>query len=153
MGRVLGYIYTSIYYCSKSFPVLLHDVMVGGWIASWVSMLYYVLLSTAVVLPYCCCTGLWVGRSVISCRALLSCVHTGSWVCLFLFLPLYRPHAGIVKRVASDYYSGVLILSFTQKISFARVLCFNPYEGYRSVTPLDAARVNRTNLKNEAEHV
>ena len=28
-----------------------------------------------------------------------------------------------------------------------------PYEGYRSVTPLDVARVNRTNLKNEAEHV
>ena len=32
------------------------------------------------------------------------------------------------------------------KISFARVLpgVFYPYEGYRSVTPLDAARVNRT---------
>ena len=28
-----------------------------------------------------------------------------------------------------------------------------PYEGYRLVTPLDAARVNRTNLKNEAGHV
>ena len=35
MGRILVpiYLYTSIYYCSKSFPVLLHDVMVGGWIA------------------------------------------------------------------------------------------------------------------------
>ena len=55
MGRILGYIYTSIYYCYKSFPVLLHDVIVGGWIASWVSMLYYVLLyccSTAVLLLY-----------------------------------------------------------------------------------------------------
>ena len=30
---------------------------------------------------------------------------------------------------------------------------FYPYEGYRSVTPLDAARVNRTSLKIEAEHV
>ena len=70
---------------------------------------------TAVVLLYCCCTGLWVGRSVLSCRVLLSCVHTGSWVCLFIFLPLYRPRAGIVKRAASDYYSGVLILSFTEK--------------------------------------
>ena len=28
--------YTSIYYCCKSFPVLLHDVMVSGWIASYV---------------------------------------------------------------------------------------------------------------------
>ena len=56
MGRIQGYIYTSIYYCCKSFPVLLyHYVMVGGWIASWVSMLYYVLLyccSTAVLLLY-----------------------------------------------------------------------------------------------------
>ena len=33
----MGHIYTSIYYCcNKSFPVLLHDVMVGGWIASYV---------------------------------------------------------------------------------------------------------------------
>ena len=31
MGKIPGYIYTSIYYCCKSFPVLLHDVM-GGWI-------------------------------------------------------------------------------------------------------------------------
>ena len=31
MGRILAYIYTSVYYyCCKSFPVLLHDVMVGG---------------------------------------------------------------------------------------------------------------------------
>ena len=29
MGRILGYIYTSSYYCCKSFPVLLHDVIVG----------------------------------------------------------------------------------------------------------------------------
>ena len=36
MGRIVGYIYTSIYYCCKSFSVLLHDVMVGGWIASYV---------------------------------------------------------------------------------------------------------------------
>ena len=32
----LGHIYTSIYYCCKSCPVLLHDDMVGGWIASYV---------------------------------------------------------------------------------------------------------------------
>ena len=129
--------------------------MVGGWIASWVSMLHYVLLycCTAVVLLYCCCTGLWVRRLVLSCRVLLSCVHTGSWVCLFLFLPIYRPRAGIVKRAASDYYSGVLILSFTKKKNVRACSVFHPYEGYRSVTPLDAARVNRTNLKNEAEHV
>ena len=33
---VVGYVYTSIYYCCKSFPVLFHDVMVGEWIASYV---------------------------------------------------------------------------------------------------------------------
>ena len=49
--------YTSIYYCCKSFPVLLyHNVIVGGWVASWVS------------LPYCRCKGLWVGILVLSCR-------------------------------------------------------------------------------------
>ena len=36
MGKILAYIYTSIYYCCKSFAVLLHDVMVGDWIASYV---------------------------------------------------------------------------------------------------------------------
>ena len=36
LGRIVGYIYISIYNCSKSFRVLLHDVMVGGWIASYV---------------------------------------------------------------------------------------------------------------------
>ena len=36
----------------------------------------------------------------------------------------------------------LLILSFTQNIVRACSM-FHPYEGYRSVTPLDAARVNR----------
>ena len=76
-----------------------------------------------------------------------------TWVCLFLFLPVYRPRTGIVKRAASDYYSGVLILSFTKKKFVRACSMFYPYEGYRSVIPLDAARVRRTNLKNEAEHV
>ena len=69
-----------------------------------------------------------------------------------------RPRARIVKRAASDYYlvlrnTLVLILSFTKKKIIRACCMFYPYEGYRPVTPLDAARVNRTNLKNEAEHV
>ena len=89
--------YTSIYYCCKSFAVLLYH-MVGGCIASCVSPMYYVLL-------YCCSTGLWVGRSVRSCGVLLSCVHTGSWVnfSFFFFLPLYRSRAGIVQHTTSRY--------------------------------------------------
>ena len=33
-----------------------------------------------------------------------------------------------------------------------RVLYVYPYEGYRSVTPLDAARVNRTIFHNHSVH-
>ena len=78
MGRIQGYIYTSTL-CSitvKSFAVLLyHNVMVGGWIASWVSLLYYVLLyccSTAVLL-LCRVVGGWMG-SFLSCVAVV-CTH------------------------------------------------------------------------------
>ena len=44
-----------------------------------------------------------------------------------------------------------LILSFTQNIVRACSM-FYPYEGYRSVTPLDAARVNRTIFHNHSVH-
>ena len=44
-----------------------------------------------------------------------------------------------------------LILSFTQNIVRACSM-FYPYEGYRSVTPLDAARVNRTIFDNHSVH-
>ena len=80
-----------------------------------------------------------------------------SGFCLFLFLPLYRPRAGIVKRAAInsdyDYYSRNINAQFHKKKNVHACSMLYPYEGYRSVTPLDAARVNRTNLKNEAEHV
>ena len=41
MVLIVRYVYTSIYYCCKSFPVLLHDVMVGEWIASYVFILLF----------------------------------------------------------------------------------------------------------------
>ena len=44
-----------------------------------------------------------------------------------------------------------LILSFTQNIVHACSM-FYPYEGYKSVTPLDAARVNRTIFHNHYVH-
>ena len=47
MVPIVGYIYTSIYYCCKSFPVLLHDVMVGGWIASYVFIFIFGLGAAA----------------------------------------------------------------------------------------------------------
>ena len=45
----------------------------------------------------------------------------------------------------------LLILSFTQNIVRACSM-FYPHEGYRSVTPLDAARVNRTIFDNHYMH-
>ena len=45
----------------------------------------------------------------------------------------------------------LLILSFTQNI-VRPCSMFYPYEGYRSVTPLDAARVNRTIFHNHSVH-
>ena len=45
----------------------------------------------------------------------------------------------------------LLILSFTQNI-VRPCSMFYPYEGYRSVTPLDAARVNRTIFHNHFVH-
>ena len=45
----------------------------------------------------------------------------------------------------------LLILSFTQNIVRACSM-FYPYEGYGSVTPLDAARVNRTIFRNNSVH-
>ena len=125
-GWILAHIYIHLSTTAVS-PFLYCFTMswwVGGSLRGFQCCTTY--CCTAVVLLYCCCTGLWVGRSVLSCRVLLSCVHTGSWVCLFLLLPLYRPRAGTVKRAASDYYSGVLILCFTKKNkSFARVYVFS----------------------------
>ena len=44
-----------------------------------------------------------------------------------------------------------LVLSFTQNMVRACSM-FYAYEGYRSVTPLDAARVNRTIFHNHSVH-
>ena len=45
----------------------------------------------------------------------------------------------------------LFILSFTQNVVRACSM-FYPYEGYRSVTPLDAASVNRTIFHNHSVH-
>ena len=45
----------------------------------------------------------------------------------------------------------MLILSFTQNIVRACSMLY-PYEGYRSVAPLDAAKVNRTIFHNHCVH-
>ena len=55
------YIHTPIYYCCRSVPVLLHDVMVGEWIASCVFILFFgpsvllLLLRAAAAAACCCC--------------------------------------------------------------------------------------------------
>ena len=72
-------------------------------------------------------------------------------------------------RGTSDTFVGVLILSFVIWFLWTKAtlwllirsftkknvrVCsmFYPYEGYRSVTPLDAARVNRTISHNHSVH-
>ena len=44
---IVGYIYTSIYYCCKSFPVLLHDVMWVSGSLRTCSFLFFGLGATA----------------------------------------------------------------------------------------------------------
>ena len=48
-------------------------------------------------------------------------------------------------------YDMIINTQFTQNIGRAYSM-FYPYEGYRSVTPLDAARVNRTIFHNHSVH-
>ena len=55
MGRILAYIYTSIYYCCKSFPVLLHDVMWVGGSLRTCSLLFFGLGAAAAAACCCCC--------------------------------------------------------------------------------------------------
>ena len=67
--------------------------MVGGWIASWASLLYYVLL-------YCCQS---VGRSLRCCNNAVcsSCrVSTSSWVFFYSFVlsPAIPARAGMIQR-------------------------------------------------------
>ena len=70
--------------------------MVGRWIASWASLLYYVLL-------YCCKR---VGGSVCCCGVLLSFGHGFVGLFILFFLPLYRPRAGIVQRSTIRWVGG-----------------------------------------------
>ena len=65
----------------------------------------------------------------------------------------YIRHVRIIWFLLTKPTIWLLILSFTQNIVQA-FSTFYPYEGYtrRSVTPLDAARVNRTVFHNHSVH-
>ena len=63
----------------------------------------------------------------------------------------YIRHVRIIWLLWIKPTIWLLILSFTQNIVRACSM-FYSYEGYRSVTPLDAARVNRTILHNHSVH-
>ena len=47
MVTIVGYVYTSICWCCEPFPVLLHDVMEGEWIASYVFIFTFCLGAAA----------------------------------------------------------------------------------------------------------
>ena len=105
----------------------------GGWIASCVSLPYYRstrYCCTAVVLLYCCCTGLWVGRSFRSCRVLLSwgCCRVSTRVrafFLFLFLPVRIP----APRWHSSAYHYLVVnintINTTERIH-SQIIMVNP---------------------------
>ena len=104
-------------------------IHVGGRIAWWTSLLYYVLL-------YCCKS---VCRSLRCCCAFLSCVHgfLDYVFSSFVFLPLYRPRAGTVQRTTSPYlcwnvpyfsrhigtYAHDAMYSHTRYVSYIYLLC------------------------------
>ena len=64
----------------------------------------------------------------------------------------YIRHVRIIWFLWTKPTIWLLILTFTQNIVRACSSVFYPYEGYRSVTPLDAARVNRTIFHNHSVH-
>ena len=63
----------------------------------------------------------------------------------------YIRHVRIIWFLWTKRTKWLLILSFTQNI-VRTCSMFYPYEGYRLVTPLDAARVNRTIFHNHSVH-
>ena len=63
----------------------------------------------------------------------------------------YIRHVRIIWFSWTTRTIWLLMLSFIQNIVRACSM-FNPYEGYRSVNPLDAARVNRTIFHNHSVH-
>ena len=136
MGRILGYIRVYTHLSTTAVSPFLHCFTMSWWVGGSLRgfQCCTTYCCTAVVLLYCCCTGLWVGRSVLSCRVLLSCVHTGSWVCLFLFLPLYRPRAGIVKRAASDYKISIFGVDLASIINRYRDPDLPIFCGYNAYT-------------------
>ena len=62
----------------------------------------------------------------------------------------YIRHVRIIWFLWTKRTILLLILSFTQNIVRACSMFYPYYEGYRSVTPLDAARVNRTVFHNHS---
>ena len=85
MVPIVGYIYTFICYCCKSFPVLLHDVMVSGWIASYVFI--FIFWSRCC----CCCVLLLLPTtSVLKRREVPATTTAVSFASILLLLLLLR---------------------------------------------------------------
>ena len=90
------------------------------------------------------------------------CFFTKSWKTSAVSTPVWMVETQLCKlrgtsRVRIIWFLWtkptiwLLILSLTQNTIRAYPM-FYPYEGYRSVTPLDAARVNRTIFHNHSVH-
>ena len=108
---------------------------------------YHYIIVTVVYLVYCCITAVFYKKlKNVSCEynRLIGWNSTlqAAW---------YIIHVRILWFLWSKPTIWLLILSFTQNIVRASSV-FYPYEGYRSVTSLDTARVNRTIFHNHSVH-
>ena len=110
---------------------------VPGSLQSWVSTIHTVVLTADVfqLLKKVEKRQLWV--------------RPCEWLILNSQAAWYIRHVCIIRFLWTKRTIWLLILSFTQNIVRACSMLY-PYEGYRSVTPLDAARVNRTIFYNHS---
>ena len=97
-------------------------------------------------------TGNWYGRYFVKKLKNVSCEYNrlNGWNST-LQAAWYIRRVRIIWFLLTKPTIWSLILSSTQNIVRACSM-FYPYEGYRSVTPLDAARVNRTISHNHSVH-
>ena len=93
-----------------------------------------------------------VNRSSHGSTILRSCECSGDRICAFALSPS-SPNWFIMWCLRTKPTIWLLLLSFTSFTEGrSRMSLFNPREGHRSVTPLDAARVSRTILHDHSAH-
>ena len=158
--------YYSYQYWCVSCPVLsifLLFVLLSGRRPALLASLYFVPSRKRHLARYVCRFALCICTLNRSLNLLVlyfikswktSAVSATVWMVETLLCKLrgrYIRHVRIVWFLWTKRTIWLVILSFTLNIVRACSM-FYPYEGYRSVTPLDAARVNRTIFHKHSVH-